>query len=208
MKKETVEALTKYEKAWKNSLNPSALSVIKLCIAFANGKPLSFSDLVNKTRLSSQTVDFWLKRMMKSGFIIKKRQKNFPFRSTYTLNPNAQIVRITGKYVEAFDKLYRYYIEGAGEGLTTVEKLVECVIKHRNECLEFIYSIDKSWLQGKMFEYVQIMCSALNAISFWGTFFTLSFPHIKEKAKKIMQKKGLVPVSEQEMLNRILLLGK
>lgn len=202
MRKETLEALTGYEKAWKASLNAKDLSIIQLYVVLAR-ESASFSELVQKTRISSRTLDKWLKNGIKRGFIYKKRQGKFPWKSTYSFTEEAKFIKITGRYIQSFDDLYRNLIEGAGEELASVEELIDRAMKYRRGCLELIFMLDPSWLKGVYFEYVQMLCSAINSISFWGTFFALNFPHIKKKAKKFMQKKGFLPSSTEEEIFKV-----
>jgi len=64
--------------------------------------------------------------------------------------------------------------------------------------------MDPSWLQGRPFEYIQIMFAAISSINTWGTIYAFNFPHIKEKAKEIMYEKGMLLCSEERLLRSIL----
>ena len=195
MQEATAKAIKEYSKAWQKSLRPEALSFVHLVVAFSNGQAL-FSELVEKTGISSRTLNKWLKKGIKQGLIFKQPQRTFPRKTVYSLTQKAELFKNTGGYIRSIDKIYRVLIERAGEGYDTPKEIVEKAIKHRKVCLDLFFRIDSSWSKDPFFEYIQILFSAINAITFWGTFFTLSFPHIKNKAKAIMVEKGMFAPSE------------
>lgn len=197
MRESTAKAIKEYSRTWQKSLKPEALSFVHMVVAFSKGQAL-FSELVEKTGISSRTLNKWLKKGIKQGLISKQPQRTFPRTTIYSLTQKAQLFKSTGGYIRSIDKICRVLIERAGEGYDTPQEIVEKAIKHRKSCLDLFFRIDPSWSKDPFFEYIQILLSAINAITFWGTFFALSFPHIKNKAKVIMVEKGMfAPSAEQ-----------
>jgi len=190
MKEDTSKALKKYKEAWESSLNPKSLSIVRQCVALSNG-PISFSELLEKTGISSRTLDKWLKQGVSKGLVSKKRESVFPWKTTYALTEDAKPIRTTGKYIRSLDDRYRHLIEGAGEGSAPVEEIVEEAMRHRKKWLDLFFSMDSSWLEGISFEYIKTLFSAIGSITFWGTFFALSFPQVREKAREIMLEKDI-----------------
>ena len=204
MRERTVEILKKYEVAWQKSLHPHALSFARVGMIFSD-MPASFSELVELTGLSSSTLNIILKNGIKRGFISKQRQESFPWKSTYSLTKDAEILRVAGHYIKAMDNWARVLIEGASEKYKSAEEIVEKTNKLRNGWLDTFFRINHTWLEGGSFKYIQYLFSALNSVTFWGTFFILRFPHIQKKAKKMILQKGEFPSSETELLKKILL---
>jgi DNA-binding HxlR family transcriptional regulator len=192
MREATAKAIREYSKAWQTSLKPEALSFVQMVVAFSNGQAL-FSELVEKTGISSRTLNKWLKKGIKQGLISKQPQRTFPRKTVYSLTQKAKLFKSVGGYIRSIDMTYRVLIKRAGEGYDTPKEIVEKAIKHRKVCLDLFFRIDPSWLKDPFFGYIQLLFSAINAITFWGTFFSLSFPHIKNKAKVIMVEKGILP---------------
>ena len=47
--------------------------------------PMSISELIQTTAMSSRTVQLWLKRLVEEGLAEKEKEKVFPFKTTFTL---------------------------------------------------------------------------------------------------------------------------
>jgi DNA-binding HxlR family transcriptional regulator len=186
---ETQEALKRYTKAWEASMDRRALSIVRITVALSKG-PISFSDLVKETKMSSRTLDKWLKLGFKQGFIQKKKQPVFPWKSTYSLKQSklAHLALITtmGGYISSLDDYYQHLVTGVHEEKVSVKEIVNRVITGRRQWLDFIFRMDASWLNPPYFDFIQIFFSAMNAISFWGTFFALNSPQVKGKARRLL----------------------
>ena len=202
MRKETLEALTKYEKAWKKALHPEALSFIRVWGALSR-EPTSFSELVEKAGVSSSTLDKLLKKGITRGFISKKRQKEFPWKSTYAPTEAAYLLKLSGLFITGLDMLQRHLIEGAGEGKASAEEIIDETVKNRDVMLGLFFETSSSWLKDEGFEFIHALFSASYSIMFWGAFFALSFPHIKKKAKEILNERGIFSASEKQIFMKI-----
>jgi DNA-binding HxlR family transcriptional regulator len=153
-------------------MNAQALSVIRISETLSKG-PISFSDLVQETQMSSRTLDKWLKQGVKLGFIARERQRTFPRKSTYSLKQSAALIRIMGGYIRAWDNEYRHLLQGINEQYVSAEEAVKKALTRRAELMELALKIDASWMKPPLFDFIQILFSAMNAINFWGMFFVL-----------------------------------
>jgi len=66
----------------KQSPSPMAKTLI---LAVLYKTPMSISQLIETTGMSSRTVQTWTDRLVEEGLVVKKKEKAFPFRTTLEL---------------------------------------------------------------------------------------------------------------------------
>jgi DNA-binding HxlR family transcriptional regulator len=204
-----LEQVELYRNAWQSSLEPKALSMIKICCAFYETdvenrqmvvKPRNFSQLVGLTGISSRTLNKWLKEAEKKGFIAKQKQTMFPCEAKYSLNAPREIQTLM-QTLFAHDKWYQTQIEAAVKGYATPEQIIENVLKFSNTYSLWV-KMDPSWL-AEAPELIRIFLSALALITFWGSFYAINVLPRKE-VSQLLKEKGLLQSTERELLEKVL----
>ena len=198
-----------YRNAWQSSLEPKALSMVKICFAFyeIDGenrqivvKPRNFSQLVKLTGISSRTLNKWLKEAEKKGFILKEKQTMFPCEAKYSLNVPREIQTLM-QTLFAYDEWFETQIEAAAKGYANTKQIIENVQKFSNTYSLWV-KMDPSWVTEAP-ELTRIFLSALALITFWGSFYAIRTLPRKE-AEKLFKEKGLLQPTEKELLEKVL----
>jgi DNA-binding HxlR family transcriptional regulator len=202
-----LEQVKLYRNAWQSSLEPKALSMIKICCAFykienrqITIRPRNFSQLVSLTGISSRTLNKWLKEAEKKGFIIKEKQKIFPCEAKYSLNAPREIQTLM-QTLFAHDKWFQTQIEAAVKGYANPEQIIENVLKFSNTYNLWV-KMDPSWLVEAP-ELIRIFLSALALITFWGSLHAINVLPRKE-VSQLLKEKGLLQPTERELLEKVL----
>jgi len=204
-----IEQVELYRNAWQSSLEPKALSMVKICCAFYETdlknrqivvKPRNFSQLVGLTGISSRTLNKWLKEAERKGFILKEKQTMFPCEAKYSLNMPREIQTLM-QTLFARDKWFETQIEAAAKGYANTKQIIENVQKFSNTYNLWV-KMDPSWVTEAP-ELTRIFLSALALITFWGSFYTInSLP--RKEAEKFLKEKELLQPTERELLEKVL----
>ena len=204
-----LEPIRLYRNAWQSSLEPKALSMIKICFAFFEidldnrriiVKPRNFSQLVSLTGISSRTLNKWLKEAERKGFITKQKQTMFPCEAKYSLNSPREIQTLM-QTLFAYDKWFETQIEAVVKGYANPKQIIENILKFSNACNLWV-KMDPSWL-AEAPELIRIFLSALALITFWGSFYAIhSLP--RKEVEKLLKEKGLLQPTERELLEKVL----
>jgi DNA-binding HxlR family transcriptional regulator len=203
------EEIKRYRDAWQSSLEPKALSMIKICCAFFEVdlesrriivKPRNFSQLVELTGISSRTLNKWLKEAEKKGFITKQKQTMFPWEAKYSLNAPREIQTLM-QTLFAHDKWFETQIEAAVKGYANPKQIIENILKFSNTYSLWVKT-DPSWLVEAP-ELIRIFLSALALITFWGSFYAIQVLPRKE-VEKLFKEKELLQPTEKELLEKVL----
>jgi DNA-binding HxlR family transcriptional regulator len=204
-----LEQIKLYRNAWQSTLEPKALSMIKICCAFYEAdiknrrivvKPRNFSQLVKLAKVNSHTLNKWLKEAEKKGFILKEKQTMFPCEAKYSLNAPREIQTLM-QTLFAHDKWFQTQIEAAAKGYATPKQIIENVLKFSNTYNLWV-KMDPSWL-AEAPELIRIFLSALALITFWGSFYAIHALPRKE-VEKLLKEKGLLQPTERELLEKVL----
>jgi DNA-binding HxlR family transcriptional regulator len=204
-----LELVKLYRNAWQSSLEPKALSMVKICFAFYEidvenrrmvVRPRNFSQLVGLTGISSRTLNKWLKEAEKKGFILKEKQTMFPCEAKYSLNAPREVQTFM-QTLFAHDKWFETQIETAVKGYATPEQIIENILKFSNTYNLWV-KMGPSWL-AEAPELIRIFLSALALITFWGSFYAMQALPRKE-VEKLLKEKGLLQPTERELLEKVL----
>jgi len=201
--------IEKYKKAWQSALDQKTINILKILSAFVevdaengkvNYKTYSFSELLKKTKMSSRTLNRWLKLLIRGHIITKEKEKTFPWESRYKL-AEERPVRLLASTIASYDGYYQHLIIGAVKRYEKPRILIEKALKHAN-LYDLYLNIDPSWLEDEPSRFfLEVLFNALNAITFWGTFYIMrEFP---EEAKKLLKEKGLYSSTEKELFAQV-----